>query len=74
MKNTLQLLSSQGEMGLWICPDCVPKSKEGAKYYKIKIEVMSYYTEGECQRFSCAREEKYSPILQLLLVVGESVP
>ena len=72
MQATLSALS--GEVGLWICPDCAPKTKKAAEFYEIEIEFGGYYMEGLCQRPNCERAERYSPLLQLLLVVGNSIP
>jgi len=72
MQRTLTAL--QGEIGLWVCPDCASKIPAVARHYQIKIEFAGYYMEGYCQRPSCEREGRYSPLLQLLLVVGDAIP
>lgn len=68
------LSAMQGQIWSWICPDCASKVREPAQHYGISIELAGYYTEGHCQRPSCERDGQHSPILQLLLVVGDAIP
>lgn len=74
MKATLEAMP--GDTAVWICQDCVTKSRPAAEYYRIEIELLSYYMEGHCQRYNCdrAEEDRWSPLLQLLVVTGSDVP
>ena len=74
MQYALQELARAGEMAVWICPDCMVKAMQSARDLRIKAELMGYYQEGQCQRPSCDRAPGYSPILQLLAVVGTVMP
>ena len=76
MQRSLTTLASQGVTSLWICPSCVGQIRPIARELGLQTKFPGFYTEGYCQRPQCHKEgeERYSPILQLLTVLGTTIP
>lgn len=50
----------------WVCPDCASIAAEAEN-----SRLAGYYSEGQCQRTKCRREDRWSPLLQLLVYQGQ---
>lgn len=73
-----------GVTTIWVCPDCCSEALKQSKKLGILTRLPGYYTEGWCQRPQCGRaaraapekqnEARFSPLLQLMTVVGSEIP
>jgi predicted nucleic acid-binding Zn ribbon protein len=80
MQSALANLAANGVISLWICPDCVSRIRESAQEMGVVTKFPGFYTEGSCQRPQCERAKeygevgRYSTLLQLLTILGATIP
>jgi len=76
MRHSLMAIASQGVTSLWICPSCVGQISNSARELGLEVKLPGFYSEGFCQRPQCHRngDERYSIVLQLLTVIGTTIP
>ena len=80
MYKMLVNLASQGVTSIWICSSCAGVVYDEAEELGIDVRLPGFYSEGACQRPKCHRGEqwgdqgRYSSLLQLLTVLGTTIP
>lgn len=74
MQNILVNLAANGISSLWICPACVGVVRKEAEEIGVIIKLPGFFADGLCQRPKCHRVDRFSEILQLLTVIGPTIP
>lgn len=55
----------------WVCPSCASTLKSRRDAKGEHLQLLGFYTEGECQSPACTREGEYKFSILLQLVLGD---